>query len=232
MNLRIGPCDHKAAWFIVLVLKIASISLTTASIFLPIWATTGDNELGLFKCSSSCSKNNYKDQRALTCSQADFSEDFEDSLLSNKLHSGCKMFSGLELAFYAYTLCAGASVFFTLVWLFSIFAFCSRKITLNCGVLFGFFSFASQTIGVTFWILKSNTSLSTCSEFPSDGSAPLLCIDVGVKIAMAAGGAYLVLLLVYIIIARKAKERILISENQNFKINVVQPDSSTLAIKI
>lgn len=232
MNIRIGPCDHKAVWFVVLVLKTAALALVLASVFLPVWATTDDNELGLFKCYSDCAKDNYKDQRALTCSQADLAEDFNNQDMIYMLRSGCKMFTGLEKAFYSYAICAGGAVFATLVWFVSIFTFCSRKITLACGAVFGFISFACQAAGVVLWIFQSNTGLSGCEGFPDDGGKPKLCVDVGIKIAMAAGAVYLVSLLVYVVVGSKVKQRIIFMETRKVKTNAaVQPDNSTLPIR-
>ena len=112
-EIKVGNCSHRFVWSIIVILQFASIGLIIASVFTPIWATTTDNQLGLYQCSSSCSKDNYRDERSLVCSQANFALQFGNQVISNTFSSGCKMFEGLESGLYAYVICAGSAIFFT-----------------------------------------------------------------------------------------------------------------------
>ena len=53
-EIKVGNCSHRFVWSIIVILQFASIGLIIASVFTPIWATTTDNQLGLYQCSSSC----------------------------------------------------------------------------------------------------------------------------------------------------------------------------------
>jgi hypothetical protein len=211
-NIRVGPCDHKSVWLIILILQLTAVALVIGSIFTPIWATTDDGEFGLYKCDSSCSESNYKEQRKISCSESDFADDFESITTKNILDSTCKMFTNLESAFYAYIICAGGSLFFNLVWLISVLTFCSRKSTYICGIIFGSLSLISQILAIAFWISESNTKFNSCSDFPSDGKTPELCADHGIRVGIAA-------LCVYFI-WKESQKPIAVSRKPNNKIKL------------
>ena len=231
-NIRIGPCDHKSVWLVLLILQLTAIALVIGSIFSPEWATTDDGNFGLFKCDSSCSESNYKEQRKLSCSQYDFSEDFESINTQNTLESACKMFENLESAFYAYIICAGGSLLFSLTWVASVLTFCSRKATYSCGIIFGSLSLISQILGVAFWLSESNTKFSSCSDFPVNGTTPELCASNGIRVAIAAACVYLILLLAYIVLGNKVKTQLLLAESREKRNNSVAPENSSLPEKI
>lgn len=218
-TFQICGCDHRYSWIIQLVLVVSSISLLIISVFVPIWAKTNDNELGLYSCYSTCAKSNYKDQRSLVCSQASFSQSFSDPSISNILESGCEMFKNLENAFYIYSLTSGAALFFSFFWILSLVTFFKKFNPYFCGLSFGILSMLSQWTGVIFWILESNTNFYDCIDFPTDGTAPQLCGDYGIRVAIASGLAYLLSVLYYTVIGKYARQRIMLSKsNKTFHV--------------
>lgn len=228
-NIRLRCCDHKVAWLVILILQLLAISLVIGSVFTPVWASTDDDEFGLYKCNTSCAKSNYKDQRELSCTQIDFAGEYDSNAIEITLKSGCKLFENLERAFYIYIVCAGISLFCTLVWLSTVLIFCSRKVSYACGILFGTLALVSQIIGVVLWSIESKTKFSDCSDFPDDGSAPELCAKEGIKVAIAACCNYFILLLTFIVLGNTIKKQLVLIESQLSRSNSkVSPDGSAL----
>lgn len=229
VSIKIGRCNHRFAWSLLIILQLSAISLIISSVFTPVWATTENNEFGLYKCNTPCSKDNFRDQRSIVCGQADFSTSFTSESITNTLKSGCAMFKGLEYGLYAYVICGGASIIFTSIWMVSIFTFCSQKNTFFAGLYLGLLAFLAQSAGVIFWVLQSKTVFQ-CKDFPNDGSQPELCINAGLQLAIAAGVLLGILNLLYCVIGKLMKNKILHRGTRTIS-PIIVPDNSTIPFK-
>ena len=233
--IKVGNCTHRSAWTLVVLLQFSAIALVIASVFVPVWATTTNTQLGLYQCSSPCSKANYRDQKSIVCSQARFSASFPSLDITNTLNSGCQMFTGMEKAQYAYAIGAGAAVAFTGIWMISIWVFCSRKDVYSLGIWLGLLAFLSQSAAVAFWVIESNTLIYSCTDFPTDGTAPQMCLDIGGKLAIAAALMYGGINILYCIFGSIMKRNMGVSNNfklvDNKSNGSIIADGSTIAIK-
>jgi hypothetical protein len=232
-RIVLGSCDHRAAWFFLILLQLSSYSLLIASVFTPTWATTSTTELGLYQCSTSCAKSNYKDQRIFTCAQYDFSLNFNTPSVSLQLLSACSMFSGLERAFYIYIISAGATTILTLIWCVTVFSFCARNNSYASGTIFAFLGLAAQSVGVVFWIIESQTVLDQCPSYPTDGSTPNLCSAMGIRLAIGSASLSALSFLLYVLVGRAFKRKMAqvmeVKSVKNSNKQVV-PDNSTMPI--
>ncbi|OMJ68622.1 hypothetical protein SteCoe_33872 [Stentor coeruleus] len=232
-RIFIGPYDHRCVWLGLSFAIISAFSLLIGSVLTPIWATTSKNQFGLYTCSTSCIKDNYKDLRTLVCNQVSFIENISEESDAYLYQSGCLMFEGLESAFYIYSIFATGTSVFTIIWIVSIITFSSRKITYYCGLLFSLLTFISQASGISLWIIFTNTSLVECPDFPDDGSTPILCESTGVRLGMASGILYGIICIAYIVVGKIARKKLLVVKDDvnYFQPNTLSPENKNVTVK-
>jgi hypothetical protein len=131
----------------------------------------------LFMCKNGCS-NNYRSESSDWCDDYNHNT-FTDSTSKNQADSVCKLFTRLSGSGGIYIVASFVSLIGILSWFCTMLCL-SRKT--NCFCLTFCCSGCSCVayyVGFLAWFGISQASFSSCSDFPSDGSAPIVCADAG-----------------------------------------------------
>ena len=164
------------------------------SIFIKKWisfeiSSNSSFEGGLTEYNDSDDDETYEEASDGACDAYDEyktneSEDTLVKFLTNFLESSCKMFKRLYLGGNLYIGLesgAAASVF---LWTLSLIIYCNFGRGLILSYFLSCISLISHTLGIVIFIILTNTKLSSCDDFPTNGDQPELCAKTGPFISL------------------------------------------------